>query len=68
MVLMNRPGSGTRRQWPGDNFVDLILDDGLPRLSRVFRLPIRPAATRASYTPDELLSAFDGQSLSGPGH
>ncbi len=64
VVLMNRPGAGTFGA-NGDDFVDLILDDEASS-------PIEgiPAANPAggytgSYTPDELLSAFDGQSLSG---
>jgi subtilisin-like proprotein convertase family protein len=64
VVLMNRPGAGTYGA-PGDNFVDLILDDEASSPIEDIPAANPPGGYTGSYTPDELLSAFDGQSLSG---
>lgn len=64
VVLMNRPGTGTFGA-SGNDFVDLILDDEASAPIEGIPAANPPGGYTGSYTPDELLSAFDGQSLSG---
>ncbi len=64
VVLMDRPGSGTFGA-SGDNFVDLILDDEAGSPIEGIPAANPPGGYTGSFTPDQPLSAFDGQSLSG---